>query len=134
MASIIRYNSTLPRLRLAGPILVSACRAAVPFSIRLSQRVSANATAHPSLINTARLLSNTSARRFATAAEEHTEQSQLAERDVDETDVVIVGAGPAGLSAAIRLKQLANEKGKELRVMVVEKAGELGEHREICCT
>jgi ribulose 1,5-bisphosphate synthetase/thiazole synthase len=47
-------------------------------------------------------------------------------RAVDEADVVIVGAGPAGLSAAIRLKQLCDKNGKELRVVVVEKAGELG--------
>ena len=48
------------------------------------------------------------------------------ERFVDETDVVIVGAGPAGLSAAIRLKQLASANGTEVRVVVVEKASELG--------
>lgn len=50
------------------------------------------------------------------------------ERFVDETDLLIVGGGPAGLSAAIRAKQLAAEQGKELRVCVVEKASEVGAH------
>lgn len=50
------------------------------------------------------------------------------ERVADETDVLIVGAGPAGLSAAIRLKQLAQEAGAELNVCVVEKAAEVGGH------
>lgn len=54
------------------------------------------------------------------------EEAKALPREADETDVLIVGAGPAGLSAAIRLKQLANEAGKELRVTVLEKGGEVG--------
>jgi uracil-DNA glycosylase len=53
--------------------------------------------------------------------------SKITERASDEVDVCIVGAGPAGLSAAIRLKQLANEKGEDLRVIVLEKGAEVGE-------
>jgi len=49
------------------------------------------------------------------------------ERPSDSVDVCIVGAGPAGLSAAIRLKQLEKESGKEIRVVVLEKGAEVGE-------
>lgn len=50
------------------------------------------------------------------------------EREYMEFDVVIVGAGPAGLSAACRLKQKAADAGKEISVCVVEKGSEVGAH------
>ena len=65
----------------------------------------------------------TSIRSFATAEAD----PRLSEpRAVDECDLLIVGGGPSGLAAAIKFKQLAAQAGKDLRVCLVEKGGEIG--------
>src|SRR3954471_11261915 len=52
----------------------------------------------------------------------------MSDRESMPYDVVIVGAGPAGLAAAIRLKQLAEAAGRELSVCILEKGSEVGAH------
>ena len=55
-------------------------------------------------------------------------QFELPPREAMDFDVVIVGAGPSGLAAAIRLKQLAAETGRDVSVVVLEKGSEVGAH------
>jgi electron-transferring-flavoprotein dehydrogenase len=82
----------------------------------------------PTLSNNTRTFTSSVARRQATPTDEDVTPTEEVERAVDEADVLIVGGGPAGLSAAIKIKQLAEEKGQEIRVVLLEKGGEVGNH------
>mmetsp|Transcript_1818 Transcript_1818/g.3182 ORF Transcript_1818/g.3182 Transcript_1818/m.3182 type:complete len:601 (-) Transcript_1818:92-1894(-) len=87
--------------------------------------------AHPSVPHQWQLASNSCgirglAHRSSPVVRAASEEAEP--REVMEFDVCIVGAGPAGLAAAIRLKQLAKEKEREISVCMIEKGAEVGAH------
>ncbi|SCV71997.1 BQ2448_4691 [Microbotryum intermedium] len=88
-----------------------------------------SATLTSAMTSSARLFSTSARTAQATPVEdEEAFDPTTVERVADEVDVCIVGGGPAGLSAAIRLMKKAQEEGKEIRVVVLEKGAEIGAH------
>ncbi|XP_038982517.1 electron transfer flavoprotein-ubiquinone oxidoreductase, mitochondrial isoform X1 [Phoenix dactylifera] len=102
----------------------SPLRPATGFGLRPSVPIPPNRSSlsrfHPASINLASFIHSTrGTRRFS---------GESGGREALHYDVVIVGAGPAGLSAAIRLKQLCRERNTDLSVCVLEKGSEVGAH------
>ena len=107
-----------------APIASLSAKARRPLSTNaLRDRSAAAALVAPS-----RSIASSSAAKLATPTDEPAQAFDLnaVERATDQVDVCIVGGGPAGLSAAIRLKQLAEKDGKEIRVVLLEKGAEVG--------
>lgn len=123
-ACLRRGARTVPRLR---PARHAAALRPVT-GLRMFSPLAATTTTTTTVSSRhARAFSTAPARRMADVDESFDPAS--IDRESDEVDVCIIGGGPAGLSAAIKLKQLANEAGNEdFRVLVLEKAGEIGAH------
>ncbi|KAL2176290.1 uncharacterized protein P884DRAFT_293103 [Thermothelomyces heterothallicus CBS 202.75] len=138
MSASARLTASLCRRAAAGPAPASTIRlqqargirslsSATPGRFRRRPDVRSTHAGGLATRATRRHLSTTPARLYA-EADDSLDPASI-ERESDQVDVCIVGGGPAGLSAAIRLKQLANEAGNEdFRVLLLEKAGELGAH------
>jgi electron-transferring-flavoprotein dehydrogenase len=116
--------STSKRILSSRSIITRSILASRSFST-LPQSTSFLARSTPSVL-TARSISTSRSNLQAVPVEDDAFDIKTVERVSDEVDVCIVGAGPAGLSAAIRLKQLANAEGRELRVVILEKGPEVG--------
>ncbi|KAF4992212.1 hypothetical protein FGRMN_7343 [Fusarium graminum] len=121
----VQHSSRVLSRSQLRPVRSSICPATIPARSSISTRTTAAAWSITRVPITTRAFSTTSRLRH----DDHDFDPASVERESDEVDVCIVGGGPAGLSAAIRLKQLANEAGNEdFRVLVLEKAGDLGAH------
>ncbi|KAI1329454.1 hypothetical protein F5Y16DRAFT_366044 [Xylariaceae sp. FL0255] len=127
LQTLTRRSATLSIAR--SKVISRACRSSYSFLSPSRRSCPATTTARLSIRpSSSRAFTTTRQRRFADVSDEAFDPNSI-ERESDEVDVCIVGGGPAGLSAAIRLKQLANESGNdEFRVLVLEKAGEIGAH------
>jgi hypothetical protein len=99
---------TLP-LRSLELVLRQSCRQQQPHGVRI----------HGSVLKVRGF-------HLSVAARDREFDPRSIERESDEVDVCIVGGGPAGLSAAIRLKQLAAKEDREIRVLLLEKGSEMG--------
>lgn len=115
-------------------LLKTALRASLVARVPLS---SVNRPVYSGLIRNpaiSRCFSTSSISRFNSSASLRSEISPEEEeilneeRAADNVDVCIVGAGPAGLATAIKLKQLDNENSGDLRIVVLEKAPDFGSH------
>lgn len=148
---MIRHSKSTGAARslLSKTLINSELRVAVPRLAQSTKQTSLPSHSQPIIQSTRKLSTlrtsnvnkriiaprSISVRSFASIADATPEQKEnldpaLSEpREADEVDVAIVGGGPAGLAAAIKLKQLDNEHGSgELRVIVLEKAPDMGAH------